>query len=464
MKLVELCVLLVVASAAGEDFGPNSCVALTRSSGGSCVISTDCQGADITQTEFAFDCVNTEVVRHSFGVGGFEANEEFDTEVKCARCDLPTGVAHVKAGKLAAAPVKKVEALRKPAPVAVEAPAPVVQVVAVVKPVPVVVAMKPKAKKEIVEATPAPLAFAVPVPTPKEQIPGVVAMRAAMKTEVKVKAKSGFWPFSKGGRRRKSKASEAVKYGPDGCVSTYKSEEGHCIMSTDCGKSNVKDYQFGLVCVDKTGSPVKHLFGKDSFDSKETFDTLIKCDKCLGLEDIPDDIALAGEVATMAKDVASITAVMKNISINVQMLNKAVFPAAAAPGPAAAGSPAPAMEAPKAKKAEDAPVDDAPKVQLHQSVNHHKHHGNLRRSHKHHHHHHRRHHRHEDEDDDDDDDERDDDQEVAPIVAAAQSLPPNAFVAARTAPVLEVVAHQQMAAASSDDDEEEEDDGNGEDY
>lgn len=453
MKLVELCVLLVAASAAGENFGPNSCVALTRSTGGSCVISTNCQGADITQTEFAFDCVNTEVVRHSFGVGGFEANEEFDTEVKCARCDLPTGVAHVKAGKLRAAPVKQVEADQKPAPEAATPPARV-HVVAVLKPVPAV--QKPKAKKEIVEVTPAPMAFAVPTPTPKEQIPGVVAMRVAAKTEVKAKveAKSAFWPFSKGGRRRKA-SKDSVRYGPDGCVAVWKSEEGHCIMSTDCGDSNVKDYQFGLVCVDKTGSPVKHLFGKDSFDSKETFDTLIKCDKCLGLEDIPDSIALAGEVATMAKDVASITAVMKNISINVQMLNQAVFPAAAAPGPAVAGSPAPAMEAPKAKKA-----------LVHQAVTHHKHHGNLRHSHKRHHRHHRRHHRDEDEDDEDDDDERYDDQEVAPIVAAAQSLPANAFVAAKPVPVMDVaMAAQQMAAASSDDDEEEEeDDGNGEDY
>merc|ERR1719201_3146253 len=131
---------------------------------------------------------------------------------------------------------------------------------------------------------------------------------------------------------------DTVRYGPNDCVSTYKSKEGRCIMQTDCKKADIANYEFGLVCVDKTGSPVRHLFGKDSFDAEETFDTLIKCDQCLGLEDVPDTVALAGEVATMGKDSGQLKAVMRNISINVQMLNEEVFPkkaAAPAPGPAA---------------------------------------------------------------------------------------------------------------------------------
>merc|ERR1719371_85299 len=89
---------------------------------------------------------------------------------------------------------------------------------------------------------------------------------------------------------RKAKA-EVDEYGPDNCVSVYRSDEGHCIMRTDCQKETIVNYEFGLVCVNKQGfgqsSPVKHLFGKNSFDPEETFDTLIKCDQCLGLEDIP---------------------------------------------------------------------------------------------------------------------------------------------------------------------------------
>merc|ERR1719424_1834991 len=73
--------------AGAMTFGPSNCVSLSRSSAGSCVISTECEGDDISQTEFAFDCISQKhVVRHSFGVGGFEASEEFDTDVKCDRC------------------------------------------------------------------------------------------------------------------------------------------------------------------------------------------------------------------------------------------------------------------------------------------------------------------------------------------------------------------------------------------
>jgi hypothetical protein len=87
-----------------SSFGPKNCVMLSRSAGGSCVITTDCEGIDISKAEFAFDCMDQgnkgDIVRHSFGVGGFEANEEFDTEVKCGRCASPTQVD-------AAAPVAK---------------------------------------------------------------------------------------------------------------------------------------------------------------------------------------------------------------------------------------------------------------------------------------------------------------------------------------------------------------------
>merc|ERR1719161_3408878 len=105
-------------------------------------------------------------------------------------------------------------------------------------------------------------------------------------------------------------------------------------MATDCWESDIKNYEFGLVCVDKVGSPVKHLFGKNSFDAVETFDTLIKCDQCLGLENVPDQTALAGEVSVMSKDVASLKLILGNISTNIRMLNDKVFAKASSPAPA----------------------------------------------------------------------------------------------------------------------------------
>merc|ERR1719399_570973 len=70
---------------------------------------------------------------------------------------------------------------------------------------------------------------------------------------------------------------EVVKYGPSKCVSTYKSPQGHCMMQTACSQANITDYEFGLICVDKAGAPTRHLFGRNSFDPDETFDTLIMC-------------------------------------------------------------------------------------------------------------------------------------------------------------------------------------------
>lgn len=344
----------------GVSFGPKNCVRLTRSHAGSCVISTNCEGVDTSNTEFAFDCIGQngkgDVVRHSFGVGGFEAAEEFDSEVKCGRCAT---VSHENEFPIKAPVVRKVEAVLKP----------------VAQPV-------QKAAAAVAQAVPAPK----PEPKHEEVVPGAVSLKS--------KTNAAAWPFSSGEKPKGD--SKAVKYGPNGCVSTWRSAEGHCIMQTKCNKDDMESYEFGLVCVNK-GSPVKHLFGKDSFDPKETFDTLIKCEKCLGLEDIPDTVAIAGEVASMAKDVKNIEEVMKNISINVNMLNKAVFPSAGpAPGPASA-APAPAAAAKPAK------------FLVHEAKSHHRHHhrGNLRHSQKRHHRHHRRE---EDDDDRDDDDDNDDEE------------------------------------------------------
>merc|ERR1719181_371212 len=73
-----------------ETFGPNSCVSVSRSNKGSCVVSTNCGDKNISTLEFAFVCYNpgTSVPHalHSFGIGGFEANEVFDSGVRCHRC------------------------------------------------------------------------------------------------------------------------------------------------------------------------------------------------------------------------------------------------------------------------------------------------------------------------------------------------------------------------------------------
>lgn len=73
-----------------ETFGPNSCASVSRSPKGSCVISTNCGSKNISSLEFAFVCYNpgTSVPHalHSFGIGGFESTEVFDSGVRCQRC------------------------------------------------------------------------------------------------------------------------------------------------------------------------------------------------------------------------------------------------------------------------------------------------------------------------------------------------------------------------------------------
>jgi len=435
MQGIVLMVVVLGASGlknVGVTFGPKNCVSLSRSSAGSCVLSTECEGIDISAVEFAFDCIaqsgSGDIVRHSFGIGGFEVSEEFDTEVKCGRCShpLPAGEKpKVEAvfKKVVPAPAKKVEVVTAPAPVKVV-------------PAPVKVAPAPVAKHE-------------------ESIPGAVVFRAQAGVKAKGQAKAAatakMWPFT----ASKPEKPDAVKYGPNGCVSTWRSDAGHCMMATDCKGSNISNYEFGLVCVDKSGSPVKHLFGKDSFDAEESFDTLIKCNQCLGLEDVPSQVALSGEVASMAKDISNLKDVLKNISVNVQMLNAKVFPTPPS-APAPAPAPAPAAEAPKAKA-----------LLLHRAVSHHKHHGNLRRSHR---HHHRRRDDDDDEDEEDEDDDRrysrDEDEEepqqvqaapvvqVAPVVQAVQAAPVQVTVDSAEPVAQKTVPLNEASGSKTDDDDD----------
>merc|ERR1719456_1922564 len=129
----------------------------------------------------------------------------------------------------------------------------------------------------------------------------------------------------KGGKKKedeKKKPAEpekrVVRYGPNDCISTYESKSGTCIMETNCDAKNITDYEFGLICIEKDGTPVRHIFGKNSFDPTETFDTLIQCNQCLGIDDFQTDVALAEDVEGLATEVKemkdSIGALKKDVA------------------------------------------------------------------------------------------------------------------------------------------------------
>jgi hypothetical protein len=168
--------------------------------------------------------------------------------------------------------------------------------------------------------------------------------------------------------------SDAAFYGPGGCVATYRSGAGTCVMQTRCTGKDTTEYNFGLTCVDAEGSTTRHLFGVNSFDPEETFDTLVECKLCLGLDG--DDAAK--NVTALTKDVQALQGEMKEIQADVATIMKELDLKTTAPTeapaeePAAeeAGEEAPAEEAGEEEAAAEEETTAAPAGFLHQKRHH----------------------------------------------------------------------------------------------
>lgn len=110
------------------------------------------------------------------------------------------------------------------------------------------------------------------------------------------------------------KPKEAASFGPDFCISTFRAPAGTCLIRTRCAESDLSTFNVGVTCLDKSGGYTRYLFGKDTFKSEETFDTLISCDKCLGVAPESSVFALHGlmprklvdDVSTLKSDVATL--------------------------------------------------------------------------------------------------------------------------------------------------------------
>jgi hypothetical protein len=129
MKTFATLALAAVAAdaAAVRGFGPSNCVSLSRSSAGTCVVSTKCGEQDLSSFDISFECV-TESGRqmHSLGAGSSDSEEVYDTDIKCQECLPPPSKAPAaQAGvSLAAISVSREVAKvhEKPAKVSEEAP------------------------------------------------------------------------------------------------------------------------------------------------------------------------------------------------------------------------------------------------------------------------------------------------------------------------------------------------------
>jgi len=124
-------------------------------------------------------------------------------------------------------------------------------------------------------------------------------------------------------------AFEITRFGPAGCVSTWKNQASHCVIRTECNNQSLMEYNIRLICVDKGNERVRHVFGKGSFDPQETFDTLVVCDQCTAEEaenqgpaPAPAMAPPTGPYASFAAsaDVAKLSASVETLSTEVHEL------------------------------------------------------------------------------------------------------------------------------------------------
>jgi len=268
------------------QFGPQGCVALSKSEGsGTCVLTTKCAGVDTSAFEFAFLCVDEKgtEVKHTFGDGGFLDAEEYDTEVACATCAAPDGVEVVQAKAKSKQRTTKV--------------------------------VKKEPKEEDAKAD---AAEAKEAAAPKDAAAAPPADVAASHALL-----SKFAASQGDGAAAGVPPAHASFYGPGGCVAAYRSGDGTCVMQTRCGGQNITEYDFGLSCVDSEGETTQHLFGKNSFDPEETFDTLVKCTQCLGLNE-----KASAPLKDLATHVQVLQAEMKSIQDSVKAIKDHLNPPA----------------------------------------------------------------------------------------------------------------------------------------
>lgn len=89
-----------IDAAAVRGFGPASCVSVSRSSAGTCVLHTSCEGQDLSNFDFVFDCLGQKGRQtHSLGIGSFDTQEDYDTDLKCQECLPPQYIVPVVVGK-----------------------------------------------------------------------------------------------------------------------------------------------------------------------------------------------------------------------------------------------------------------------------------------------------------------------------------------------------------------------------
>jgi len=391
-----------LSTQATSSFGPNGCVSVERSSTGTCVLRTACPSeTNLETTEFAFLCVlsSGEVQKHSYGEGGFDPEETYDSSVACEQCLGPNQTPQVALHATGHAASKESEASKTDQDAS---------------------AKDEGDEDKKTEESKAPAAAPAAAPAKKE---GPKGLPVDLHTDGA--------PWKNESAREKylqglvAKPTHNVSYyGPDNCVSTYLGDKGTCIMETKCKGESIKDHELGLTCVEKDGKSARHLFGKNAFNPEETFDTLIDCEICLGLDvaKLDKPMSIKETIVSLKTEVDELKKSMEGVTADVKKLNEKVFPGKddAAKEPEAKGfvmhsresqthhvkhatqdgdAEAQAVSEEHVQEVvdDDNDDDDAPKRRPHHKA-HKKHHKKHHHGHKHHRHAHHVHHEEEEED------------------------------------------------------------------
>lgn len=73
---------------ASVQYGPSECISLWRNKYGHCAVQTQCTAQEIQNYPVGFVCDSNQTnIKHVFEAGSFAPQEEFDTLIKCDRCD-----------------------------------------------------------------------------------------------------------------------------------------------------------------------------------------------------------------------------------------------------------------------------------------------------------------------------------------------------------------------------------------
>mmetsp|Transcript_49341 Transcript_49341/g.141865 ORF Transcript_49341/g.141865 Transcript_49341/m.141865 type:complete len:334 (-) Transcript_49341:220-1221(-) len=153
---------------------------------------------------------------------------------------------------------------------------------------------------------------------------------------------------------------DAVRFGPGGCVATWRSSSSHCLLRTDCAAeaASLAAYPIRLVCVQDDGSRTSHAFGEGAFDARETFDTMIQCSDCtaddaqavsLSMRSVS---AAASANATQHQERVQLNSTVQALTMKVALLKQNILAAQAqvrmmrgmvytTPAPGAAQAPSP---------------------------------------------------------------------------------------------------------------------------